>query len=112
MGLPLSQKTEEHVCGLLLNLGWDGRVWPHKDHGWPEGTGDEASILGLLKNAKIGATLTFRSDPEKGAKTVQVYVAKSHHPFHTAPFRGTTSEHLAALRALAADPTPFKSDWM
>jgi len=115
MSLPLLPKTERQVCGFLQELGWDGRVWPHRDHGWPEGTPDEASLLGLLKSAKLGATLTFPSVPDKGIPTVQVYVERSKGTFHIAPFEEETAsteiKHLDALRALAADPSPFKSDW-
>jgi hypothetical protein len=112
MGLVVSPKTERHVCSLLQDLGWDGRVWPYKDHGWPEGTQDETPMLGLLKTAKLGATLVFRPDPEKGVPTVPIWVGRRNGPFLTAPFGEiTTVKYLEELRALATDQTPFKSDW-
>jgi hypothetical protein len=111
LGLPLSPKTERHVCCLLQDLGWDGRVWPYKDHGWPEGTNDEPGLLRLLKVAKLGATLTFPTQ-EKGTPTVKIPVLKRSGTFMVAPFGEVlVPRHLEALRSLAADPTPFKSDW-
>lgn len=112
MGLPLTPKSERHVCCLLQDFGWDGRVWPYKDHGWPEGTTEEAGLASLLKTAKLGATLTFPSDPEKGTPTVRLPVLKLKGTFSVAPFGDVTiPRHLEALRSLAADPTPFVSDW-
>lgn len=111
MGLPLCPKTERHVCGLLQDLGWDGRVWPYKDHGWPEGTADEQPLLQLMKNGKIGATFTFPSDPDKGVPVIPVHVAKIRDTFHTAPFSETLPRYLDELRAYGTDPAPFKSDW-
>ena len=111
MGLPLTPKTERHVCGFLQDLGWDGRVWPHKDHGWPEGTHDELNVIGLLRTANLGSTLTFVPNENGEIPTVLMDVAKNRVPFLTAPFHGTVPKHLEALRALASDRTPFTSDW-
>jgi hypothetical protein len=112
MGIPLTPKSERHVCCLLQDLGWDGRVWPYKDHGWPEGAAEEMDLLGLLRAAKLGATMTFLSDPEKGTPTVRMPVLKRSGSFMVAPFGDEIlPRHLEALRSLAADPTPFKSDW-
>jgi hypothetical protein len=112
MGLPLTPKSERHVCCFLQDLGWDGRCWPYKDHGWPEGTPDEDGLLRLLKAAKLGATLTFPSDPEKGTPTVRIPVLQRSGTFSVAPFGEVIPRHLDALRTLAANPTPFKSDWV
>lgn len=111
MGLPLTPKSERHVCCLLQDLGWDGRVWPYKDHGWPEGTEDEQGLLKLLRASKLGATLTFPPQAS-GTPTVKIHVAKRSGPFQVAPFGDViVPRYLDALRTLAADPTPFKSDW-
>jgi hypothetical protein len=112
MGLPLTPKSERHVCCLLQDLGWDGRCWPYKDHGWPEGTEDEDGLLRLLRTSKLGATLTFPSDPEKGTPTVQIPILQRSGPFSIAPFGEVlVPRYLETLRDLAANPTPFKSDW-
>lgn len=112
MGLPLTPKSERHVCCFLQDLGWDGRVWPYKDHGWPEGTEEESALVSLLRTAKLGATLTFPSDPEKGTPTVKVPVTKRASTYSVAPFGDViVPKHLETLRSLAANPTPFVSDW-
>lgn len=111
LSMPFTPKTERHVCGLVEGLGWDGRVWPYKDHGWPEGTDQEEPMLTLLKSIDIGATLTFPPSGE-GSPTVKVNVAQRAGVFSTAPFYGTAMPKLLQdLRELAADPSPFKSDW-
>lgn len=111
IGLPLSPKTEYHVCGFLEDLGWDGRVWPYKDHGWPEGTEDEAGLVSLLRSANMGSTLTF--PPQAlGTPTVKVPVLSTKKPFMVAPFDDAPMpRHVFALRDLAANPHPFVSDW-
>ena len=112
MGLPLTPKSERHVCCLLQDLGWDGRVWPYKDHGWPEDTPEGDGLLRLLRAAKLGATLTFPHDSEKGTPTVSFPVLKRSGTFSVAPFgEEIVPRHLDALRTLAANPTPFRSDW-
>lgn len=112
IGLPLTPNSERHVCRFLEELGWDGRVWPHRDHGWPEGTEDEAGLLGLLRTAKLGSTLTFPPQP-LGTPTVIVPVLKRKGVFRVAPFPEgpVVPRHLETLRSFAADPTAFKSDW-
>lgn len=112
MGLPLSPKTERHVCCLLEDLGWDGRCWPYRDHGWPEGGEDEPGLLSLLKRSKLGATLTFPSQAQ-GTPTVRIPILHKTKPFSVAPFYRVppVPRHLESLRALAVDPIPFKSDW-
>lgn len=111
MGLPLTPQTERHVCGFLEDLGWDGRVWPWKDHGWPEATEHETSILDILRGAKMGATLTFPPQ-EIGTPTVNVPVLHSKKPYSVAPFReGYVPKHLETLRTIAANPVAFRSDW-
>jgi len=112
MGLPLTPSSERHVCRLLEELGWDGRVWPYKDHEWPEGTEDEKGLLSLLRTAKLGATLTFPPHPE-GTPTVMIPVLKRSGVYSVAPFLEgpVMPRHLEALRSLAANPTPFVSDW-
>lgn len=113
LGLPLSPKTEYQVCCLLEDFGWDGRVWPYRDHGWPEGGEDEAGLLGLLRTAKLGATLTFPPHPEFGTPTVKLPVFHSKKPFLVAPFGDgpVVPRYIFQLRDLAANPTPFVSDW-
>lgn len=112
MALPLTPTSERHVCCFLQDLGWDGRVWPYQDHGWPEGTTDEEGMLKLLKRVKLGATMTFPANPEFGTPTVLVAVTKRKGSFSVAPFgEEVIPRHLDALRTLAANPTPFKSDW-
>ena len=113
LSMPFNPRTERAVCWLLENLGWDGRLWPYKDHGWPEGTPDEAHFAELLKKVDVGASFTFPADPEKGTPTLRMYVGKRNGAFHTAPFYGTPMpQHLEALRELVKDPIPFKSDWI
>lgn len=112
MGLPLSPTTERHVCCFLEDLGWDGRCWPYRDHGWPEGGEDEPGLLSLLKRAKLGATLTFPPHAQ-GTPTVLIPVFHRTRPFSVAPFYHVppVPTHLENLRSLAIDPIPFKSDW-
>ena len=110
LGCPITPKTDLYVNALLQTLGWDGRVWPYKDHGWPEGTDDEAQVVALVNQAKLGCTLTFAPDPEKGmVPMIPVHIAKSKEPFPLAPFEEIDSPpvHLEAFRALIADPSPF-----
>jgi hypothetical protein len=112
MGMPLTPNSERHVSRILEELGWDGRIWPHKDHEWPEGTEDEPGLLTLLRTAKLGATLTFPPQPE-GTPTVTIPVLKRSGVYSVAPFSEgpVVPRHLETLRSLAANPTPFKSDW-
>jgi hypothetical protein len=111
MGIPLTPVSERHVCCLLQDLGWDGRVWPYKDHGWPEDSPAAAELLSLLRTVKLGATMTF-PEGEDGTPTVCIPVLKRSGAFQVAPFSDTiVPRYLEALRSLAADPTPFKSDW-
>lgn len=113
MDLPLTPKTERNVCAFLQDLCWDGRVWPYKDHGWPEGTEEEQDLLKLLRTVKLGATMTFPTDPEKGTRIVRIPVLHGKKKFHVAPF-GTevpVPRFMDELRDLAANPHPFVSDW-
>jgi hypothetical protein len=112
LGLPMTPNSERHVCRFLEELGWDGRVWPHKDHGWPEGTEDEAGLLTLLRTAKLGATLTFPPQAQ-GTPTVLVPILKRKGVYQVAPFTEgpVVPRHLEALRSLAANPSMFESDW-
>ena len=112
LGLPLTPRSEHHICRLLEAFGWDGRVWPHQDHGWPEGTDDEAGLLGLLRTARLGASLTFPPHPQ-GTPTVTIPVLKTSGVYSVAPFLEgpVMPQRLETLRALAADPRPFLSDW-
>jgi hypothetical protein len=111
LSMPFTPKTERHVCALVENLGWDGRIWPHEDHGWPEGTEQEAAMIEVLKAADVGATLTFPPTDE-GSPMVKIHVAQRSGLFLTAPFYGTPMpQHLQTLRDLGADPSPFRSDW-
>lgn len=112
MALPLTPVTERHVCQFLEQLGWDGRVWPYKDHGWPEGTEEEAGCVNMLRTAKIGATLTFPPQPP-GTPALLIPILDRSKPYSVFPFAYETPmpRRLETLRALANDPTPFKSDW-
>jgi len=111
MSLPFNPKTERHVCSLLQDFGWDGRVWPYKDEGWPAGTPDEDQIIKLLKTENLGATFTFPADPEKGIITLRVPVKKRRGPYAVALFDKVLPKYLETLRELTADPAPFVSDW-
>lgn len=112
LGLPLTPRSERHVCHFLERLGWDGRVWPYKDHGWPEGLEEEQGLIGLLKKAKLGATLTFPPQAA-GTPVIKIPVLNRTKPFAVAPYPDETPapRQLEALRALALDPKPFQSDW-
>lgn len=113
IGMPVTPKTELHVNALLQSLGWDGRVWPYKDHGWPEGTDDEQQVVALVSQAELGCTLTFVPDPEQGAPMIPIHITKSRDPFPLAPFELEITEqpqHLEALRDLIDDPSPFAPD--
>jgi len=112
MGMPLTPNSERHVCRFLEELGWDGRVWPYQDHGWPEGTDHEQEFLNLLRTSRLGATLTFPSRPE-GCPAVMVPVLKRSGTYTVAPFSDgpVVPRHLETLRTLAANPKPFESDW-
>lgn len=111
IGMPVTPKTELHVNALLETLGWDGRIWPYEDHGWPEGTGDdEIQLASLVMQAKLGCSLTF-VPAEQGPVMIPIHVAKSRDPFPLAPFELEVTEepkHMDALRALIDDPSPFK----
>ena len=111
LGMPVTPKTELHVNALLQSLGWDGRIWPYQDHGWPEGTGeDEIQLVSLIMQAKLGCSLTFVPQ-EEGPTMIPLYVAKSRDPFPLAPFELEVTEepkHLEVLRDLIDDPSPFK----
>jgi len=112
MGLPLTPNSERHVCCFLEELGWDGRIWPHLDHGWPEGTEHEQEFLGLLRTSQLGATLTF--PPIQGScPAVTVPVLKRSGVYLVSPFSDgpVVPRHLETLRTLAANPKPFESDW-
>jgi hypothetical protein len=110
--MPFTPKTDRRVCLTVENFGWDGRVWPHVDHGWPEGTDDETPLLDLLKGVNLGATLTFPPNEEQGVRTLRVFVSQRAGSFSTAPFHGAGNpRRLETLRELAKDPSPFKSDW-
>jgi hypothetical protein len=112
MGLPITPKSDRQVCLFLEDLGWDGRVWPYKDHGWPEGMEEEPGLLSLLRTAKLGATLTFPPCAQ-GTPTVSIPVHHRSKPFSVAPFveQFSDPQYLNELRLLANDPTPFASDW-
>jgi len=110
LSLPCNSMTERHVCSLLQDFGWDGRVWPYKDHGWPEGTPNEEQLLALLKKANLGATLTFPSTDE-GTPVYHMPVKKKKDSYMVAPFGNIVPKHLDMLRELTNNPAPFKSDW-
>lgn len=112
MGLPLTPDTERRVCCFLEDLGWDGRVWPYEDHGWPEKTEDESGLLGLLKAANLGATLTFPPQAQ-GTPVVSIPIKDRKRPFRVMPFGppNETPRYLETLRNLASNPKPFVSDW-
>lgn len=111
IGMPVTPNTELHVNALLQSLGWDGRIWPYQDHGWPEGTGDdETQLASLVMQAKLGCSLTFVPAGE-GPVMIPIHVAKSRDPFPLAPFDLSVVEelkHVDALRDLIDDPSPFK----
>lgn len=112
VGLPVTPKTELYVNALLQTLGWDGRIWPYKDHGWPEGTSDEEQVVALVQQAELGCTMTFVPDPEQGLPMIPMHIAKAQEPFPLAPFTEIDSPpvHLKAFRELVADPSPFAPD--
>jgi hypothetical protein len=108
--MPFSPRSERHVCATLERLGWDGRIWPHKDHGWPEGHDEEGTILELLQKAELGATLTFPNDPNVGIPAIPIYVGKrvGCGTFHTAPYHeAPMPKHLETIRQLTKDNSPF-----
>jgi hypothetical protein len=111
MTMPFNPKTERHVCSLMQDFGWDGRVWPHEDDGWPSKTTEEEPLINLLKKEKLGATFTFPSDPEKGIIALPVPVKKRRGPFALALFNEVVPKHLETLRVFASDPKPFEPDW-
>jgi hypothetical protein len=100
------------VCQFLEHLGWDGRVWPYKDHGWPETTEEEEVLLALLRTAKLGATLTFPPQAP-GTPALLIPILDRSKPYSVFPFPYETPlpRRLEELRILANDTTPFKSDW-
>jgi len=113
IGMPVTPKTELHVNALLQSLGWDGRLWPYKDHGWPEGTEDEGQVVALISQAQLGCTLTFAPDPDQGQPMIPIHIAKSRDPFPLAPFELEVTEappHMEFLRDLIDDPSPFEPD--
>jgi len=112
MGLPLTPETERRVCCFLEDLGWDGRVWPYQDSGWPEGTEDELGLLQLLRTAKLGATLTFPPQLQ-GTPTISIPIKHRKKSFQVVPFGppNQAPRHLETLRTLASNPKPFLSDW-
>jgi hypothetical protein len=112
LAMPFTPKTERHVCCFLEDLGWDGRAWPVKDHGWPEDTEEGNSLLDILRAIKLGATLTFPPQ-EQGTPVLTVPVLSRTKVYSLAPFddEPPVPRHLEALRQFAAEPKPFVSDW-
>jgi hypothetical protein len=111
IGLPVTPRTELYVNALVQSFGWDGRVWPYdNDKGWPEGTDDEAQVLGLLARVNLASSMTFPSVGDKGVPAVRIEIPKSHGPFPLPPSTEVDSPpvHLARLRALIADPSIFQ----
>ena len=77
IALPLTAETESKVLERLLDLGWDGRVWPYDNDGkWPEGTPDKDQSIGLLQRVGLASTMTFAPVEGKGFPTIPVYVVK------------------------------------
>lgn len=111
--LPFSPGTERYVSTVVEACGWDGRIWPYKDHGWPEGSEHEEDFLWILKEIGLGSTMTFPVDREEGIPAIPIHVAKRHGPFRTAPYIEDPRpvKYLQHLRELATDPTLFSSDW-
>ena len=109
--LPLNERTEKAVCGVLTSLGWDGRIWP-TDPGWPDGLKDATGLKVLLVESKLFASFVF-PPVDQGSRVLRITVLKSNTDFPLSPevpaddFVVPTEAQLEKLRALAADTSVF-----
>ena len=115
LAMPVTKKTELHINSFLHYVGWDGRVWPFDDDGgWPgKDTADAKNLRDFLMKTKMGSTLTFPAEAEKGARLITLPIVKRSAPFPLALFEPVPDdepapvEHLERFRDLCKDPSPF-----
>ncbi len=108
--LPILPETELATVAALERFGWDGRVWPI-DEGWPTGSeDDEGTILTLMEQATLRATLTFPPGKE-GVALQKVDVQRAMGPFLMPPLPAPEGEvnqaKLERLRQLCENPRVF-----
>jgi hypothetical protein len=108
--IPVNERTERTVCGLLTSLGWDGRIWP-VDPGWPDGK-EAVGLTQLLMESRLFATFVFPPEP-KGSRVIRVEVPKTLGDFPLSPevpaddFVEPTEEMMSKFRRLIAEPELF-----
>jgi hypothetical protein len=108
--LPVYPETELATLALLIQYGWDGRIWPEEE-GWPEPkSSEEENLFALLEQAKtLVNTLVFPTGNE-GALAVEVNVARARGPFLMEPLpdvKEADSEKREKLRTLCNNPSVF-----
>lgn len=113
--IPITERTERKVCGLLTSFGWDGRIWP-QDPGWPDDAPTElAGLQPLLRDARLISTFVFPPEVQ-GSRVLRVDVSKISTDFPlpyecpSADYEEPTEQQWDKFKALCQDPSMFVPD--